>query len=487
MDFPCLSLLIQLPNELLDAIATPLDKPSLCSFALTCRKTHPAAIDALYKDYRNPAPPSKAPFTPFLRTICERPDLAAKVKNINIRGWNAECEVATGRAWRGLTQKNAEDAKGHVGVYKPTRISETLNLFVGAAVKAGLIARRESWPTLLLKTDVRCYTTMKAERDFVRLLTHGLEDAHALLLLALLPHVEFVRIDGLPPYPVLDKYHFLSRSKTALRRVRWLELHGSSTTDVEPYDCKTLQILDLLPNLEGLVLSNLTVELQQDARNSLPTKSLQMVSLRNVGLQSATLHKMLDSQRLRRFRFVPGPGQSGAMPCGRLSADDFISCLAGSQTTLQSLSVYPTAWNVPTTSSVPPMLRSFMNLTELEMPQSDFLSLPLPQVGEEWPDVDAVVHQLRKRIPSSLKELVLRSLLPTSDLKIILEQLVVLKLQGEYPNLKLVRLNFRQVMQSMIEFVVAWIPIPDPGPLVWKEFGGRFEQAGLQLRIEQTD
>jgi hypothetical protein len=83
--------------------------------------------------------------------------------------------------------------------------------------------------------------------------------------------------------------------------------------------------------------------------------------------------------------------------------------------------------------------------------------------------------------------MVLRSLLPTSDLKIILEQLVVLKLQGEFPNLKLVRLNFRQVMQSMIEFVVAWIPIPDPGPLVWKEFGDRFEQAGLQLRIEQTD
>ena len=66
--------------------------------------------------------------------------------------------------------------------------------------------------------------------------------------------------------------------------MRWLELHGSFTTNVEPYDCKTLRILDLLPNLEGLVLSNLTVELGQDGPNVLPTKRLQMVSLRNVGL-----------------------------------------------------------------------------------------------------------------------------------------------------------------------------------------------------------
>jgi hypothetical protein len=68
---------------------------------------------------------------------------------------------------------------------------------------------------------------MKAERDFVRLRRHGVEDAQALLLLALLPQLEFLRIDGLTPYPVLDVHHSLSRSGTALRRVKWLEFHGS--------------------------------------------------------------------------------------------------------------------------------------------------------------------------------------------------------------------------------------------------------------------
>ena len=196
---------------------------------------------------------------------------------------------------------------------------------------------------------------------------------------------------------------------------------------------------------------------------------------------------MLDNQPIRRFRFVPGAGQCGAIPCGRLSTDEFIRCLVGSKTTLQSLSIYPTAWNTLVTSSVPPMLRTFGRLTELEMPQSDFLSLPQPQAGEEWPYADDVVNQLRKRISGSLREVVLRSLLLTHDLRIILGQLVVLKLQGEFPNLKYVRLNFKQVIQTMIEFVVAWVPVPDPGPLIWKELGGIFEQARLQLRVEQTD
>lgn len=71
-----------LPPEILDDIARRLDKQSLVNLALTCKKIYASATGALYQSYSNRAPPAKAPFHLFLRTICERPDLAAQVKAV---------------------------------------------------------------------------------------------------------------------------------------------------------------------------------------------------------------------------------------------------------------------------------------------------------------------------------------------------------------------------------------------------------------------
>jgi hypothetical protein len=81
------SAIAKLPTELVDAVAELLDKSSLCSLALVSKSMEPSATNNLYKEYYNLEAPSKAPFALFLRTIYERPDLAAKVKFVYIRGW----------------------------------------------------------------------------------------------------------------------------------------------------------------------------------------------------------------------------------------------------------------------------------------------------------------------------------------------------------------------------------------------------------------
>lgn len=87
-----------LPTELLDQVASLLPRSALRALALTSKKANVSAMDTLYKTYLNRTAPAKAPFHLFLRTICEGPDLAAKVKRVDIRGWRSEYEVVTGAA-----------------------------------------------------------------------------------------------------------------------------------------------------------------------------------------------------------------------------------------------------------------------------------------------------------------------------------------------------------------------------------------------------
>jgi hypothetical protein len=214
----------KLPTEILDQITSLLPRSALLAFALTSKKASASATDTLYKTYLNRTAPAKAPFHLFLRTICERSDLAARVKRVDIRGWRSEYEVVTGAAWRGLTQDRKSDKVERNGpsfttTEKAVRGSATerFKLFVSAAVKAGLIAKPTSLTVPALKSSIVWYTTLKEDGDLLRLLGRGVEDAQLVLMLALLPNMEFLCIDGLSPFPLLD---WLVKSvRTAVRHV----------------------------------------------------------------------------------------------------------------------------------------------------------------------------------------------------------------------------------------------------------------------------
>jgi hypothetical protein len=139
------SLITTLPNELLNETSSLIDKPSLLYFALTSTKVNLSATDILYRTYINRRSPSIAPFALFLRTLCERPDLAKKVRVVKIRGWQSETEIVNGTAWRGVTTVAEEDTvtrSGRGRSYKPTDFKGNSKLFVEVAVKAGLIVER---------------------------------------------------------------------------------------------------------------------------------------------------------------------------------------------------------------------------------------------------------------------------------------------------------------------------------------------------------
>lgn len=287
--------LVALPNELLDAICDRLDRSSRYALTLTCTATKPSATTALYETYINGSHPSDAPFCLFLRTICENPGLAALVKQVNIRGWRSELEVATGSAWRptltGLGKEGKRPArKGPLFI--STDVSSTtaakrgsatsgdmFQLFLNTAVKVGLIAMPASTHLIPnLKKSAQMGTTLKDDADLIRQLKHGVEDAHFILMVAQLPHLEKLLINGLTPFPILDWHHFFSRTNEALQSLKILSLCGSYVAENDKVVKTTLQILDILPNLVHLRLRNISAQGHRHSTDdTLPSRNLRNV------------------------------------------------------------------------------------------------------------------------------------------------------------------------------------------------------------------
>ena len=302
--------LLSLPTEVLDEIATFLPRSVLCALALTSKKTYHSATDVLYETYVNHTAPAKAPFYLFLRTLCERPDLAARVKRVDIRGWRSEYEVATGVAWKDLRGKGAIDRVERHGpsfssTEKAVRGSNTerSKLFVGAAVKAGLIAKPASLSVPALKSSIIWYTALRKDDDLIRLLLRGVEDAHVVLMLALLSNLDDLFIRGLSPFPLLDWHKFLSRSTTmALQRLSEFGIEGSINAMSSPVVKNSLQVLDIMPNLQKLRMFNIAVGDHSIASHqALPSRKLKTVVFGHCGLSARFLQKLLHDQRLHEI------------------------------------------------------------------------------------------------------------------------------------------------------------------------------------------
>ncbi|KAF1844603.1 uncharacterized protein K460DRAFT_404892 [Cucurbitaria berberidis CBS 394.84] len=475
--------LATLPNELLDEVVSHLDRPSLLALALTCKQTKISSTEKLYRTYVNHEPPSKAPFHLFLRTICERPELADKVREVDIRGWRSEYEVATGAAWRGLTVESKKDniQKVRTGPYylnvdKVVRVSnaDRFKIFTEAAVKAGVIAKIESYAVPALKSSVVWYTSMKEDKDFLRLLGRGVEDAQVVLMLSLLPKLEALRVDGISPYPVLDWHHFLSRSTTAPRALRCLQVRGSITKAAEPVVKTSLQVLDILPNLQDLQLFDIAIGGHQFTVNILPSKKLSSVVLSVSAVSLRLLRKLLDGQQLTHFTYLPGCRQVHTTKLAAFSAEDILTRLASSKTTLKQLAFFPIG-----SPNEPSSLKTFSHLTDLETPQPGLLNVSPAEADEE-----VLASALCAEIPSTVVTLSLRYVIYDAQAKGILKQLARLKTQGEFPDLRLVRLSF---LRSMPFYAFGWPPLPDPEHQVRHDLGKIYREAGLDVLVFQAD
>lgn len=156
--------LSDLPTELIALILTHIHSSrSLHQVSFVCSAFALISRPILARRYENDDP--KQPFRPFLRSICQRPDIGAHVKTARIRSWATESSIMPG------------------GWYIPTPPAEWEKvLFFAAARKTGVIS------------DVH----------WNRQIAKGVENAEVILLISLLPNLEELHLD----FPITDRAGF---------------------------------------------------------------------------------------------------------------------------------------------------------------------------------------------------------------------------------------------------------------------------------------
>jgi hypothetical protein len=470
-----------LPTELLDAIAAVLDQQSLCALVLTCKATKDSSSQALYATYINRDAPSKAPFHLFLRTLCESSQLAAMVRALDIRGWRSEWEAATGSSWAGVTKVLESDGSRSsrtgplfVSVTRSaTKAPKPLKLFEETAVKLGLITQPLSSSTPALQKSATMGSSLTKDEDFVRLLRHNVEDAQVVLMLALLPNLSKLCIDGMPPFPTLDWYHFLKKSASAPRRLRELYIHGHQHVDGCSLYTMNSAFLELVPSLERLCLTAVNLKTPRHVQSLLSDKKLREFIALEAEVGLPMLQTMLSGHRLTRFLYKPALGNMTNRQEKQCSEDRILDCLKDSLQSLLDLTVFTLR---PSYTS---RIAECSNLEVLEMPyQHGFFT-------SQEADSQSFATAFRRRIPNSLSTLSFRFVAPSEDLPIAMETLAELRNQGEFPKLKTVRLNFRCYYSAS-----PWLPLvpyDDMAVHARKRFGNILKNAGLQLELEQTD
>lgn len=475
--------LCYLPVELLDAIVTFLDQQSLCALILTCKATKNSASQALYTTYVNRDAPSKKPFHLFLRTLCESPELAAMVKALDIRGWRSEFETATGLPWVGITKDRPCDnlPSGRAGPLfsstnkTATKTSVPRKLFEKTAVTLGLVPEPVSSSTPSLKKSAVLGSSLNKDDDFIRLLRHDIEDAHLVLMLALVPNFMGLCVDGMSTSPILDWHHFLKKSNYALRHVRELHILGHSAAGRRSVHTTSMAFLALTPKLERLVLFDVNVKASRQASDLLTEKKLRCFDAIHCLIAPKVLRNMLAGQKITEFNYRPAIGRIESESEGNDYAEDLIiDCLTDSLPHLRKIDLYSTF------TSKAPRLSQCDNLEFLEMPfQYGFLD-----VAETETEPHNLARSFRMRIPDSLSVLTFRYVHPSDDVPIAMRILTDLKAQGEFPGLKTVRLNFSRYNK------IPWyppVPFEDMTVSAMETFGEAMEKVGIQLEVAQTD
>ncbi|KAF2103872.1 hypothetical protein NA57DRAFT_70081 [Rhizodiscina lignyota] len=195
-----------LPAELLVEIVDFINEvSSFATLAATCKTFNRIATPFLYASYTNVRGnttgrfllSSRYSFKPFVRTVLERPDLAALCKEVDIRHWSTLSLIGS-------------------NVWEPEPISgEELVLFKKGAVAANIL---DSDIYIHENTDQDDSSSDEYinsdDMEFETSLKKGSEDALLIIMLAHLPRLETLMFRGMPEeaYKGLSWDRYLSRT-----------------------------------------------------------------------------------------------------------------------------------------------------------------------------------------------------------------------------------------------------------------------------------
>lgn len=206
--------LLDLSGELILCVASFLRQVDLLNISLTCKHLRHVTEPELFREYNN-VRLGCHPFLPFIKKIIERPELAKYVHRVDLKNWESLDIV--------YPRYDYDPFKGRVlETPRFNPLSELdYNLLTEAAKAAGVIAAIDPYESrcrVLDQYELMCAKKYKFnrpwykylldpsatldeipyDRKYCQMLRAGIEVAFVVLILALLPKVRRIFVQGGP-------------------------------------------------------------------------------------------------------------------------------------------------------------------------------------------------------------------------------------------------------------------------------------------------
>jgi hypothetical protein len=186
-----------------------LQKQDLLNFSLTCKHLRRASEPELFRKYSNVSRRGH-PFLPFLRRIILQPDLSKHVRKLHLRAWTTLVIVTNNCPKSGsILRQNSKQRD--IRSVRGTQLTEAdCVLLIQAARKVGVIEELASLDCSTFNPGrvdkATCATPLSpisrgayvSNRKFCERLRAGCEDSLVVLVIALLPNVRDIVLDGVP-------------------------------------------------------------------------------------------------------------------------------------------------------------------------------------------------------------------------------------------------------------------------------------------------
>jgi hypothetical protein len=206
--------LVDLTPELLLCIAAHLRQTDLLNVSLTSHRLRAITEPELYREYINPRLYGRS-FVPFLLRLIERPVLVKYVHRLELKGWitlnkfDPEMGDGTGEQFDAYQPPQPSEAEYQLLAQAAKQAGVVASIFPYerhsvVAVRARAIAvgyiefdEDSAWYEYIFDPEISI-ADIPYDQKFCQLLRAGIQDAHVVLLVALLPNVREMYLHGAP-------------------------------------------------------------------------------------------------------------------------------------------------------------------------------------------------------------------------------------------------------------------------------------------------
>jgi hypothetical protein len=385
--------LLGLSTELLLHVASFVPQSDLLSIALSCMRLRTATEPELYREYVH-SRQSLRSFIPFLRQLCERPELAKYVHRLELRPWSTLPYMPR------LTKLEWE--RVCVGIVEPIQETE-YSLFTTAAKSIGIITSAlgyEVESSLLRKANCpeyieRYYKMYELDSNrewyddlfedeidgedvsfdikFCKFLRAGIEEPLAILLMELCPNVKVLHLPKVGSKATLQ-WPSPHHGFHALRK-----LTAASCSNIEiiatAFQSKRLKVLELcsFQSLENHVSSSTKTSFTDTVSNH-----ISRLVLVHAGLSRSEMATLLKSCHKLRSLYLSSliyyPEYHSTAPPAIISAPELVHLLLPHKDNLKELHVDLSPTRSSHSSSIWCSLANFRALETFSTSNYDIIS-----------------------------------------------------------------------------------------------------------------